>query len=243
MPFTIRPFAIFVVMFLGTSLSVDAQEPYFPELVFFPKDKELNSIVDDMTQGGGFHPGRQRRNRRSGNCPRRLPDLATVYRFLWLAAGQHPICMRLTRNDGVFVIHVTQHDGPPGLTAGRLTLSKDVKLGVQESETLVARLQKTTFWTSPVEVKESRGLADGDRIVIEAAKGGKYHVIDRLRVRLQKRHTRRDSVDPCSNYPMRPEMLKAWERFRESERKSPEYRPDPPETEDQGASEGDANDW
>ncbi len=62
------------------------------------------------------------------------------------------------------------------MTAGRLTLNKDVKLSVRQGERLVAGLQQTKSWTSPVEVKESRGIADGDGIVIEGAKDGKANL-------------------------------------------------------------------
>src|SRR5581483_5044870 len=46
--FTIRLLMATMVWFLADVNCTQAQEPYFPESVFFPKDKGLNSIIDEM---------------------------------------------------------------------------------------------------------------------------------------------------------------------------------------------------
>ncbi len=225
--FTVWLPMVVIVLFLADAHPLKAQEPYFPELVFLPKDKEGNSIIDDVTS---VHLKAMKE-----------PSLwklfqkdrtANVYRFLWLATGEHPICIRLTRTGSKIALHVARHDGPPGLTAGRLTVNKDVKLSVQQGEKLVARFEKTKFWTSPVEVKESRGIADGDRIVIEAVKDGKYHVINRAGSATGESF--KEFCRSLLELADEPAVLKAWNRFRDEEHTAPGYRPEPPQTEDQG---------
>ncbi len=47
--FTVRLLVVVVAVLLSAAHSVEAQEAYFPELVFLPKNKDVNSIIDDMT--------------------------------------------------------------------------------------------------------------------------------------------------------------------------------------------------
>lgn len=214
-------------MLLGDVRHSKAQEPYFPALVFLPKNKELNSLIDDMKSvhlKAMKEPSLWKLSQKDRT--------ATVYRFLWLATGEHPICIRLTRTGGILVLHVARHDGPPGMTAGRLTLDKDVRLSAQQGDGLVARLKKTTFWISPVSVKESRGIADGDVIVIEGVKDGRYHVVNRAGSATGESYKAfcRSLLELADER----DVLKAWDRFRRGERESPWYRREPPQTEDQG---------
>ena len=232
--------AMRVLMTMVASLLADArhaqaQEPYFPELVFFPKNKDLSSFIDEsktvhlkaMEEPSLWKLSEKDRTARE-------------YRFLWLATNEHPVCVRLTRTGGAFVLHVAGHDGSPGVTAGRPTLNKNVKLRGQQGEKLVGLLEKTAFWTAPVEVKESRGGADGDLIVIEGVKDGKYHVIERPGWSAGESYEAfcRAMLELADE----PGVLKAWDRFRLGERKSPRYRAEPPQTEDLGDVEPDPDD-
>jgi hypothetical protein len=225
--FTVCLLLVVVAVFQAVAHPVIAGEPYFPDLVFFPKNQEVNSIVVAVTAvhlEAMKEPSLWKLSQKDRT--------ATAYRLLWLASGEHPICIRLTRAGATFALHVGGHDGHPGITAGRQTLDKNVKISVQQAERLVVRLQKTKFWTSPVEVKESRGKADGDVIVIEGVNEGKYHVVRRAGSaagELSKEFCR--SLLELAD---EPDVLEVWDRFRKDERKSPRYRPEPPQTEDQG---------
>ncbi len=206
-----------------------AQEPYFPDPVFFPRDKELNAIVVD-------HLSVHLKAMKEPSLWKVSQDdrTATVYRFLWLANFEHPICVRITKSGGAYSLHVARHDGSPGLTAGRITINKDVKLSAKQWEGLISRLEKTKFWVAPPEVKESRGIADGDKIVIEGIKGGRYHVVDRAG------STTGEAYKGFCRHLLelaQPDMLKSWDHFREDERKTDYYRPEPSETEDHGGPE------
>jgi bifunctional DNA-binding transcriptional regulator/antitoxin component of YhaV-PrlF toxin-antitoxin module len=217
---------------LAAASPVRAQEPYFPKSVFLPKNEEVNAIIDEMTSvhlRAMKEPSLWKLSRKDST--------ATAYRFLWLATGEHPICIRLHRIGETFTLHISRHDGPPGLTAGRQNVDKDVKVSVPQGEQLLARLQKTTFWTAPVEVKENRGIADGDEIVIEGAKGGQYHVICRAGTAAGESY--KGFCRSLLELAGEPAALKAWDDRREKERKSSGYRPEPPQTEDRGDQESD----
>ncbi len=103
-----------------------------------------------------------------------------------------------------------------------------------QGEEIIKRLQKTSFWTAPAEVKESRGIADGDMIVIEVVKEGKYHIVVRVGCRTGELYKSfcRSLLELAE-----PEVLKVWDRFRREEREVLGYRPEPPETEDRGDPE------
>ena len=206
-----------------------AQEPYFPDPVFFPRDKELNAIVVEQLSvhlKAMKEPSLWKVSQ--DDCT------ATVYRFLWLATNENPVCVRVSKTGGAYSLHVARHDGSPGSTAGKITVDKEVTLSAKRWEGLISRLERTRFWVAPPEVKESRGIADGDTIVIEGIKGGRYHVIDRA-----GSSTGASYKAFCRHLLELAESgaLKSWDRFRESERKSDYYRPEPSETEDHGGPE------
>lgn len=226
---------VLAAMLSGTSFPVEAQEPFFPGSVFLPKNKEVNSIIDDMTS---VHLKAMKEPSlwKLSEKDRR----AKVYRFLWLHPGKPQIGIRLSRTAGDFVLHVAEHDGPPGVTAGRQILSKDVELTDQQGERLVGLIERTKFWAAPVEVKESQGIADGDGIVIEGVKDGRYHVINRAGSTTGEGYKAfcRSLLELAGE----PDVLKEWDRRRQEERGSPEYRPEPPQTEDQGDYKSDPED-
>lgn len=215
-----------IVLSLGASSKAQDPVRYFPELVFLPRDKEVNSIIDDMTSvhlRAMKEPSLWRLSQNDRD--------AESYRFLWLATHEHPICIRLKKAGGDFELHVAAHDGPPGLTAGRLTLNKNLKLNPQQAGELIKLFEKTKFWTLPVEVKENGG-ADGDRIVVEGVKNGKYHVTSRAGIAAGE--SQRAFCRALIELANEPKVLKAWDRFRVDDRTMPDYLPNPPQTEDLG---------
>ncbi len=208
---------------LAASSPTGGQEPYFPESVFLPRNEAVNSIIDD---GTSVHL-------RAMNEPSlwklsRDEPTANVYRFLWRASGQHPVCVRLTQTGGAYALQVAGHDGPPGITAGRLTLSKDVKLSVGQGERLVGLLGRTKFWAAPVYVRENLGIADGDVIAIEGVKGGRYQVV--VRAGLTTGESYKTFCRALLEAASEPDVLKVWDGFREADRKYPGYQPEPPQT-------------
>ncbi len=216
-----------IALFLGLAAPAHAEDPYFPDLAFFPRDRDLNEIVVDLK---AVH---LRAMKEPSLWKLSQQDLgATAYRFLWLATGQHPISLRLERVGEDYLLHVARHDGPPGLTAGRPDLDRWIKVDAQPAQKIIAQLDASKFWTAPVEVKESRGIGDGDVLLLEGAKGGRYHVITRAGSTAGESYKAfgRSLIELADL----PDALRAWDEYRREDRRMPGYRPDPPETEDLG---------
>jgi bifunctional DNA-binding transcriptional regulator/antitoxin component of YhaV-PrlF toxin-antitoxin module len=219
---------VVLALFQATGGHCRAEEDaYFPELIFLPRNGEVNSIIDKMTSvhlRAMQEPSLWAFSRRDRT--------AVVYRFLWFPRAGHPVCLRLTRADRTFRLRVASHDGPSGVTAGRQTLDREVRLTVPQGERLVGLIERTPFWTAPVEVRENQGIADGDGIVIEGVKGGRYHVINRAGTAAGEAYEAfcRSLLELAGE----PQVVTAWDRARRDEREVPGYRPEPPQTEDRG---------
>jgi hypothetical protein len=108
--------------------------PYFPGGVFFPKGKWLDESVAQ-------HLSEQLFAMKEPSLWKLSKDdrTATVYRFLWLATNEHPICVRISKSGEDYSLHVARHDGGPGLTAGKITINEDVKLSAKQGKGLIGR--------------------------------------------------------------------------------------------------------
>ncbi|WP_165071084.1 hypothetical protein [Paludisphaera rhizosphaerae] len=218
--------ALIVASLMVVDRSV-AQDAYFPPLIFAPKVEGLNNLIDELTTI----------NLRALKEPSlwklsRENRTVVSYRFLWIAANEHPMSLRLTRSGDDVVLNVKSHDKPPQATEARLRLDKELKLKFDEGRRIVDSLEKTKFWKAPVSVKEGRGIGDGDVIVIEGVRNGEYHVIDRAGCTTGESY--KAFCRAILNAAGEPNALKTWERIRQAERKSPDYVAEPSETEDLG---------
>jgi hypothetical protein len=104
------------------------------------------------------------------------PD-ATVYRLLWLPSFDHPVCVRINLS-GVARVHASVLDGKGGYAPGQVAIVKDFILDGAQRMTLMSHLEKADFWNMPTVLEQDRG-SDGDQLVVEGVKGGKYHIVDR----------------------------------------------------------------
>jgi hypothetical protein len=180
-PTSIRRPAIVALLLTLLPVIAHGQEPYFPDLVFHPKDKEHNAIVDEITSGqlkALKEPSLWKQSQADKS--------ANVYRFLWLGSYEHPASVRISRAGDMVTMHVTRHDRHPGFLQEKdhpkVTVDREVKLTLKQWEDFVGRLEAAKFWSAPTEVIGNQGIADGDRLLIEGIKGGKYHVVDRHRL-------------------------------------------------------------
>jgi hypothetical protein len=104
---------------------------------------------------------------------------AEVYRFLWLRSFHHPIAVRLLlRKDGTAMLISKETDGKGGYQPGKLTRNTTASLSKEQTELLLDQVQGAALWKLPTRQSEGIGL-DGAQWILEMAKGGRYHVIDR----------------------------------------------------------------
>lgn len=109
-------------------------------------------------------------------------DGVTTYRFMWLATHRRPTCIRVDKRADTVILHISQHDGSPGMIPGKLILSKDRKLTNQQWLRIQDEFERATFWSETTSVQENEGGADGDDMVFEGARQGKYHIMLRAGV-------------------------------------------------------------
>lgn len=104
---------------------------------------------------------------------------AESYRFLWLRTFHHPVAIRLDRQvDGTWTLTTKVGSGAGGYKPGQLVTDKSRKLTAQEIQAFLAKVQGDQFWSAPNPVNDQAGT-DGSQWIIEGAKAGKYHVVDR----------------------------------------------------------------
>jgi hypothetical protein len=118
---------------------------------------------------------------------------ATVYRFLWLPSFHNPISFRFVKTDKEVVLHAARLNGTGGAQPGRILARKTVRLNRAHWERIASHLEKAQFWTLPTIKRPPFGetALDGDTLVVEGVKDGKYHVV------IRQQSTGGDFVDLC----------------------------------------------
>jgi hypothetical protein len=206
-------------------LLAHASDAFFPAGVFFPDNKELNEIIERQEAS-------QLRVKREPSLWKTSRDdqTAVAYRLLWVPSFTHSVCVRVWKDRSKYRLHAIQHDPRPGKTE----IIKDTEISAALWEQLVGSLDRAGFWTAPTSTKEDCGFADGDSILIEGIRDGRYHVTSRIGsvCREGYRTFSRLLLDASASG-----RLGEWDARREADRKDPTYRDNPTETEDRGTRE------
>lgn len=101
------------------------------------------------------------------------------YRFLWLRTWDHPISIRVDRDDdesATLTLKVA-NGSSGGDEPGRLDVVRTKKLTKKEFDAIADKFTASGFWT--MASTEPSGGKDGARWVLEATKNGRYSVVDR----------------------------------------------------------------
>lgn len=108
-----------------------------------------------------------------------LPECAEeAYRFLWLRTFHAPVAVRVWRSGNRSFLAAKQLSGKSGYGIGQLIVEKLSPLDESEWLVFTGLVNQTSFWTVPTEGEMLRGH-DGAEWLLEGAKNGKYHVVDR----------------------------------------------------------------
>jgi hypothetical protein len=104
-----------------------------------------------------------------------------VYRFLWLRTFDHPIAVRLSIvADRTGILASKETGGHGGYEPGKLIRDRTVKLSKEQVDWFCDRLEDLGFWKLPAWPKPDGTVGcDGAQWIVEGAKGGRYHVVDR----------------------------------------------------------------
>jgi len=105
---------------------------------------------------------------------------AQSYRFLWLRTFHHPVSARLDiAGDGTAELVVKVLSGAGGYGPGHLIQNRKIRVEKESIEHFLELLSNADFWNAPTEQELDGVGCDGAQWIIEAAKGGQYHVVDR----------------------------------------------------------------
>jgi len=105
------------------------------------------------------------------------PGQPSVYRLLFLPTFRQPAVVRLTEANGGWRAVCKRSDGLGGYSAGRLAGEAERGLSRAEAKRFARLLDRVGFWGMPSS-EDSAGL-DGSQAVMEGARAGHYHVVDR----------------------------------------------------------------
>jgi hypothetical protein len=108
---------------------------------------------------------------------RRHPN-ATIYRLLWLPTFHHPVSVRIERAGEGARLYGKVLDGKGGYDPGQLAIDRSLTLDAQRWNRLEQLLDESAYWELPTRLADDGGC-DGDQLIVEGVRAGKYHVVDR----------------------------------------------------------------
>lgn len=101
------------------------------------------------------------------------------YRFLWLRTFHHPMAIRIDMNvDGTSRLTTKLTSGAGGYGPGRLVQNDTSTLTKEQTDWFLGKIQEPKFWELAAFDKSRIGL-DGAQWIVEGAKNGNYHIVDR----------------------------------------------------------------
>jgi hypothetical protein len=221
-----------LVVFISAALAVSAgfrEDPLFPPGAFFPRNSDLNAIFAD-------HIGDALKSLKQDPLwiVSKRDQSAQVYRLFWWPTRGPRLCVRIAKNRKSISLRVTSAEGPLPDGSFKPAVISEQTLTVKEWERATSAADKAGLWTAATAVKEDRGRADGDMILLEGVKEGKYHVTIRTG---QSMGETTKALCRIMIELSKSDTLKLWDRWRERERKEPGYQREPTQTEDLGTNE------
>src|SRR5258705_9617064 len=107
---------------------------------------------------------------------------AEAYRFLYLRSFHHPISVRLAvAQDKTATLVSKETNGKGGYEPGRLIRNRTIHLSQIQTESLLTALNELSFWRLPplLEAEGNVLQLDGAQWILEGAREGRYHFVDR----------------------------------------------------------------
>ena len=98
---------------------------------------------------------------------------ATAYRLLWLPSFDYPVCVRIEGSE----LRAVALDGHGGYDPGMVAIDRRLTLNPAQRADFLRRVEAVKFWSLPTTDNGNHGT-DGDRLVLEGVRGGRYHRVD-----------------------------------------------------------------
>ncbi len=162
-----------VLLVLVASVTLSAQEPYFP------KDALSDNPRSDLFRSDWYSKDLKALQEPSLLQFAKNQSLES-YRFVWLRTFHHPVVVRLDlASDGTGQLTTKVSSGAGGYDPGHIVENKSRPVTREEAEKFLARVKQEQFWELPSRETPATVGCDGSQWIIEGVTGGKYHVIDR----------------------------------------------------------------
>jgi hypothetical protein len=160
----------------GLSRKVEtlSKSSYFPPGAFYPKPEHEGFVVEWYAK--------HLKAMAEQSLLSYPESQAESYRFLWLRSFHHPVAVRVWRSDGGLFLNVKQLSGAGGYEPGRLITNQTRQLTNAEWDDFVGLLDHSCYWQLPAEIDEMGN--DGAQWILEGAREGRYHVVDRWTPRI-----------------------------------------------------------
>jgi hypothetical protein len=71
-------------------------------------------------------------------------------------------------------------DGKGGYDPGQVAIHQTIALSAEQFRELNRHLEQAAFWIMPFKEKINGGVEDGDSLVLEGVKNGKFHIVRRV---------------------------------------------------------------
>ncbi len=105
---------------------------------------------------------------------------ATAYRLIWMPTFHHPVCVRIDRTGDGAKLSAAVLDGKGGYDTGQVAIHQSVALSAEQFSELNRHLEQAAFWNMSVKENINGGVEDGDALILEGVKNGKYHIVRRV---------------------------------------------------------------
>ncbi len=163
------------VLFLSAlATQLPAQTSYFPKGAF-----------SSNAEGDEFRADWYSKHLKNMDEPSLLESTSDrsvqLYRFIWLRTFHHPVVIRLqVAKDGTGILITKVSDGAGGYETGKLVQNTVRHFPQDKVQAFIAEVDRLEFWKLP-SFQENPGFVDldGSQWIIEGAKDGEYHVVDR----------------------------------------------------------------
>jgi hypothetical protein len=171
--------SVWIIFALGcsTGAAASADTAFFPPRAFVLEDapdhqNDISGLLADR-----YSDALRRMNEPSLWKASQSDRKLTAYRFLWLPTWGRPVAVRIEKAGGRATLHMVQLDGSGGYDLGKIDTTRRMSPNRDDWERLMRRVRTAGFWGMPSRI--DRLGADGEELIVEGVKDGRYHVVDR----------------------------------------------------------------
>lgn len=101
-----------------------------------------------------------------------------IYRFTWLRTFDHPVSVRIEKQNDTVRVFVKVSNGAGGYEPGEIIVDTTFDISISDFINLNKKIDGAGFWQMPTQNRKNTGR-DGSEWIIEGVKDKKYHMVNR----------------------------------------------------------------